>query len=152
MSALPSELLKRVVFSRSNPVSPCVSSGTQPEVLPKLHELLESKSQTISLACSILRGRAQNGRLRGGDVRAKITFKKMMAEVPETKLVKVLIIALTEKNSLMKRHCVGQTFIVYCRNREATTLQQKSNIFKLFSTGVKLYFSSTSNNVQLIDK
>ena len=35
----------------------------------------------------------------------------------------------------MKRHCVGPTFIVYCR--EATTLQQKSNLLKLFSTGVK---------------
>jgi len=49
-----------------------------------------------------------------------------MAEVPETKLVKLLVIALTEKNTLMKRHCVGQTFIVYCR--KATTLQQKSNL------------------------
>ena len=35
----------------------------------------------------------------------------------------------------MKRHCVGQTFIVYCR--KATPSQQKSNFFKLFSTGVK---------------
>ena len=35
----------------------------------------------------------------------------------------------------MKRRCVGQTFIVYCR--KATTLQQKSNLLKLFSTGVK---------------
>ena len=59
----------------------------------------------------------------------------MMAEFPEIKLVKLLIIALTEKNTPMKRHCVGQTFIVYCS--EATTLQQKSNLFKLFSTGVK---------------
>ena len=46
-----------------------------------------------------------------------------MAEVPETKLVKVLIIALTEESRQMKRHCVGQAFIVYCR--KATTLQQK---------------------------
>ena len=35
----------------------------------------------------------------------------------------------------MKRRCVGQTFIVYCR--KATTLQQKSNLLELFSTGVK---------------
>ena len=74
-------------------------------------------------------------RLRGGDVRAKKTCKKMMAEFPEIKLVRLLIIALTEKNTLMKRHCVGQTFIVYCS--KATKLQQKSNLFKLFSTGVK---------------
>ena len=103
-------------------------------------------------------------RLRGGDVRAKITFKKMMAEVPETKLVKLLVIALTEKNTLMKRHCVGQTFIVYCS--KAATLQQKSNLFKLCSTNkkkkknklmnfsfvFKLYFSSASNYVQLNNK
>ena len=57
-----------------------------------------------------------------------------MAEVPETKLVKLLVIALTEKNTLMERHCVGQTFIVYCS--KAATLQQKSNLFKLFSTDV----------------
>ena len=35
----------------------------------------------------------------------------------------------------MKRHCVGQTFIVYWRKE--TTLQQTSNLFKLFSTSVK---------------
>ena len=35
----------------------------------------------------------------------------------------------------MKRHCVGQTFIVYWRKEP--TLQQTSNLFKLFSTGVK---------------
>jgi len=58
-----------------------------------------------------------------------------MAVFPEIKLVKLLSIALTEKNTLMKRHCVGQTFIVYCS--KAATLQQKSNLFKLFSTGVK---------------
>ena len=73
-------------------------------------------------------------RLPGGDVPAKKTFKKMMAEFPAIKLVKLLIIALTEKNTLMKRHCVGQTFIVYCS--KAGTLQQKSNLFKLFSTDV----------------
>ena len=33
----------------------------------------------------------------------------------------------------MKRHCVGQTFIVYCR--KATPLQQI--LFKLFRTSVK---------------
>ena len=56
-----------------------------------------------------------------------------MAEFPEIKLVKLLIIALREKNTLMKRNCVGQTF-VYCS--KAATLQQKSNLFKLFSTDV----------------
>ena len=54
----------------------------------------------------------------------------MMAEFPEIKLVKLLIIALREKNTLMKRNCVGETFIVYCSKE--TTLQQKSNLFKLF--------------------
>ena len=33
----------------------------------------------------------------------------MTAEVPEIKLV-------NRKNTLMKRHCVGQTFIAYGRN------------------------------------
>ena len=74
-------------------------------------------------------------RLPGGDVPTKKkTFKKMMAEFPEIKLVKLLIIALREKNTRMKRHCVGQTFIVYCS--KAAKLQQKSNLFKLFSTDV----------------
>ena len=62
-----------------------------------------------------------------------------MAEFPEIKLVKLLIIALTEKNTLMKRHCVGQTFIVYCSKE--TTLQQKSNLLKLFSTDVSWWIS-----------
>ena len=62
-----------------------------------------------------------------------------MAEFPETKLVKLLIIALTEKNTLMKRHCVGQTFIVYCSKE--TTLQQKSNLFKLFIIDVSWWIS-----------
>ena len=35
----------------------------------------------------------------------------------------------------MTRHCVGQTFIVYCR--KATPLQQKLILFKLFRTSVK---------------
>ena len=48
----------------------------------------------------------------------------MMAEVPETKLVKLLVIALTEKNTLVKRHCVGQTFVVYYR--KVATLQLKN--------------------------
>ena len=74
-----------------------------------------------------MRGRAQKRRLRGGDVRAKMTFIKMTAEVPEIELV-------NRKNTLMTRHCVGQTF-VYCR--KATPLQQKSNLYTLFSAGVK---------------
>ena len=57
-----------------------------------------------------------------------------MAEFPEIKLVKLLIIALREQNTLMKRNCVGQTFIVYCSKE--TTLQQNSNLLKLFSTDV----------------
>ena len=40
--------------------------------------------------------------LRGGDVRAKITFKKMTAKVPEIKRIKLLIIALTDKKTQMK--------------------------------------------------
>ena len=59
--------------------------------------------------------------------------------IPEIKLVKLLIIALREKNTLMKRNCVGQTFIVYCS--KAATLQQKSNFFKLFSTDVSWWIS-----------
>ena len=86
-----------------------------------------------------------------------------MAELnlPEIKLVRLLIIALTEKkNKLLKQHRVGQTFIVFCS--KATKLQQKCNLFKLFDTSVKekrklmnfsfvfkLYFSSASNYVQL---
>ena len=91
--------------------------------------------QTISLVYKVLRGRAQNDVFEAVMFKRKKTFKKMMAEFPEIKLVKLLIIALTEKNTLMKRHCVGQTFIVYCSR--ATKLQQKSNLFKLFNTGVK---------------
>ena len=61
-------------------------------------------------------------RLPGGDVPAKKKpFKKMMAEFPAIKLVKLLIIALREKNTLMKRRCVGQTFIVYCSKAATLT-------------------------------
>ena len=40
-------------------MSPCVSSGTQPEVHLIKNELLESIRQIISLACLVLKGRAQ---------------------------------------------------------------------------------------------
>ena len=145
---LPLEL--GVVF-QSLPVSPCVSSGTQPEVLPKRASWEHTSNDQFGVL-SLERARPKR-RLRGGDVRAKITCKKMTAEVPEIKPVKLLMITLSLKNTLMERHCVGQTFIVYWR-KEAT-LQQTSNLFKLFSTGVKakktswwislvlkLYFSS----------
>ena len=92
------------------------------------NELLESTRQRISLACSVLRGRAQNDVFQAATFQQKKTFKKMMAEFPEIKLVKLLIIALRQKNTLMKRHCVGQTFIAYCS--KAATLQQKPNLFK----------------------
>ena len=82
------------------------------------------------MACSVLRGRAQNDVFQAAMFQRKKTFEKMMAEFPAIKLVKLLIIALREKNTLMKRNCVGQTFIVYCSKE--TTLQQKSNLFKLF--------------------
>ena len=81
-----------------------------------------------------------------------------MAEVPETKLVKLLVIALTEKNILMKRHCVGQIFVVYCR--KAATLQLKNITYLNYLVLVqrrknklsfvfKLYFSLIFNYVQL---
>ena len=82
----------------------------------------------------------------------------MMVEVPETKLVKLLVIALTEKNTLMKRHCVGQTFVVHCR--KAATLQLKNLTYLNYLVLVqmrknklsfvfKLYFSLIFNYVQL---
>ena len=150
MCVLPLEL--GAVF-QSWLVLPCVSSGTQPEVLPK-RASWEHASKDQFGVLGLERARPKR-LLRGSDVPAKKNFKKMMAEFPEIKLVKLLIIALREKNTLMKRNCVGQTFIVYCS--KAATLQQKSNLFKLFSTDVswwislvfKLYFSSASNNVQL---
>ena len=45
----------------------------------------------------------------------------------------------SRKNTPMKRNCFGQTFIVYCS--KAATLQQKSNLFKLFSTDVSWWIS-----------
>ena len=134
MCVLPLEL--GAVF-QSWLVLPCVSSGTHPEVLPK-RASWEYASKDQFGVLGLERARPKR-RLRGGDVPAKKTFKKMMAEFPEIKLVKLLIIALTEKNTLMERHCVGQTFIVYCS--KAATLQQKSNLFKLFSTDVSWWIS-----------
>ena len=118
-------------------VSPCVSSGTQPEVLPK-RTSWELTSNDQFGVLGLERARPERS-LRGSDAPAKKTFKKMMAEFPEIKLVKLLIIALREKNTLMKRNCVGQRFIVYCS--KAATLQQKSNLFKLFSTDVSWWIS-----------
>ena len=46
---------------------------------------------------SVLRGRAQNDVFEAAMFQQKETFKKMMAEFPEIKLVKLFIIALTEK-------------------------------------------------------
>ena len=133
MCVLPLEL--GAVF-QSWLVLPCVSSGTQPEVLPKR----ASSILRARVKGSVWRARSWEGAPKTTSSRRrrsneKKTFKKMMAEFPEIKLVKLLIIALREKNTLMKRNCVGQTFIVYCS--KAATLQQKSNLFKWFSTGVR---------------
>ena len=51
------------------------------------NELLASKRQTISLAGSVLRGRAQKDVFEAAIFEQKKTFKKMTAEVPEIKLV-----------------------------------------------------------------
>ena len=50
-----------------------------------------------SAAKTVLRGRAQKRRLRGGDVRAKKRFKKMTSGVPEIKLFKLLSISPIEE-------------------------------------------------------
>ena len=77
-------------------MSPCVSSGTLPEVHPK-RASWESTSNNLFGVLGLERARPKR-RLRGGDVRAKITlFKKMTTEVPEIKLVKLLMISLLEK-------------------------------------------------------
>ena len=57
----------------------------------------------------------------------------MTAEVPEIKLNNI---TLKKNNTLMRRHYVCQT-LFYCFYRKATALQQKSNLFKLFSIGLK---------------
>ena len=121
-------------------VLPCVSSGTQPEVLPKR----ASSILRARVKGSVWRARSWEGAPKTTSSRQrcsseKKTFEKMMAEFPAIKLVKLLIIALREKNTLMKRNCVEQTFIVYCS--KAATLQQKSNFFKLFSTDVSWWIS-----------
>ena len=116
---------------------PCVSSGTQPEVLSKRTSWEHTANNQFGVL-GLERARPKR-LLRGSDVPGKKTVKKMMAEFPEIKLVKLLIIALREKNTLMKRNCVGQTFIVYCSKE--TTLQQKSNLFKLFIIDVSWWIS-----------
>ena len=118
-------------------MSSCVSSGTQPEVLPKRASWEHTSNNQFGVL-GLERARPKR-RLRGGDVPAKKTFKKMTAEFPVIKLVKLLIIALREQNTLMKRNCVGQTFIVYCSKE--TTLQQNSILLKLFSTDVSWWIS-----------
>ena len=50
-----------------------------------------------SAAKTDLRGRAQKRRLRGGDVRAKKSFKKMKSGVPEIKLFKLLSVGPVEE-------------------------------------------------------
>ena len=85
------------------------------------NELLESIRQTISLACSVLRGRAHNVRLQGGDVRAKITFNHMTAEVPETRLVKLLIIALIEKYTDEETLCWSNIYCLLQKSNSVTT-------------------------------
>ena len=77
-------------------MSPCVSSGTLPEVHPK-RASWERTSNNLFGVLGLERARPKRC-LRGGDVRAKITlFKKMTTEVPEIKLVKLLMISLLEK-------------------------------------------------------
>ena len=73
-------------------------------------------------------------RLRGGDVRAKITlFKKMTTEVPEIKLVKLLMISLLEKYT---HDATLYWSDIYCLLQKGNPVTAKI-FFKLSSTGVK---------------
>ena len=90
------------------------------------------------------------------DIRAKITFKHMTAELPEIRLVKLLTITLTEKYTDDATLCWSN---IYCLLQKSNSVTTKI-LLKLFSTIVKkkkqaddfsfvfkLYFSSKFNYV-----
>ena len=113
-------------------MSPCVSSGTLPEVHPK-RASWERTSNNLFGVLGLERARPKR-RLRGGDVRAKITlFKKMTTEVPEIKLVKLLMISLLEKYT---HDATLYWSDIYCLLQKGNPVTTKI-LFKLFSTGVK---------------
>ena len=58
-----------------------------------------------------------------------------MAEVPETKLVKVLIIALTEKKIHWWRDIVLVKHLLFIEEKQLC--YKKTNFSKLFGTGIK---------------
>ena len=123
-------------------------------------------SHAFSLMWSDFRRRAQERRLRGGDVRAKKDFK----EDVRCSWNKTFYITYYNRHKekiqwWIKRHCVGHTFFSW----EATLLQHNLTYLKFFSAGlidkkkgkknktnklmihlsfVKLYFLSTYNYVQ----
>ena len=72
-------------------MSPCVSSGTQPEVLPKTSFLRAYAANDQFDVLGLERARPKR-RLRGGDLvfERKIRVKKMASDVPEIKLVNLL--------------------------------------------------------------
>ena len=98
------------------------------------NELLESIRRNNQFGVLRLERARPQRRLRGGDVRAKITlFKKMTAEVSEIKLVKLLMISLTEKYT---HDATLYWSDVYCLLQKGNSVTTKI-IFKLFSTSVK---------------
>ena len=116
------------------------------------NELLKSIRQTISLGCSVLRGRAHNDVFEAAMF--DWTFKKMTAEVPEIKLVKLLIIALTKKihwwsDIVLFKHLlfIAEKQLHYNKNLTSlnylvVVLRRKNKLMN-FSFVFKLYFSST---------
>ena len=119
------------------------------------NELLASKRQTISLAGSVLRGRAQKDVFEAAIFEQKKTFKKMTAEVPEIKLVNrkkthgwsdIVFVKHLLLMAEMKLHYNHK----FLPNLDYLVLMQRTkNKLMNFSFVFKLYFLSAFNYVQL---
>ena len=129
-------------------MSPCVSSGTQPEV--HLTKYRASWKHTSNNQFRLERARPKKDVFETAMFEEKYFFKKMTSKVPEIKLVKSYC-----SNRNIHRWSGILLINLYClflKSHSVTTiitgLKEKEQVdeFLLF---VKLYFSSTFNYAQL---
>ena len=111
-------------------MSLCVSSGTLPEEHPK-RASLEHTSYNQFVVLRLERARPRYSSVF--DIRAKITFNNMTAELPEIRLVKLLTITLTEKYTDDATLCWSN---IYCLLQKSSSVTTKM-LLKLFSTIVR---------------
>ena len=144
-------------------MSLCVSSGTQPEVLPELTSCQHKWNSQFGVL-DLERARPKRC-LRDHFPAKKMSLKNDDVRSSWNKTFKIIYYWFNLKNTLMRQHCVGQLLLFISEKQGTATTKSRSIIYldylvlvKKKKTKkqvdvnllfVKLYCSSTLNYLQL---